>query len=140
MSETIIVSGRRRFWPEEVKRRMLAEAKEPGESICSVARRHELDPAQLYQWRKKFRESDAFDAGVFPGAGFLPFDIGAEEQLPSAIPVARRAAPEQLAGPKVEPGHTRQMEIVLGNGRLLLLPVTVSAAILKDVVDVLERP
>ena len=42
MGNTIIVSERRRTWPDDLKRRILREAEEPGESICSVARRYEV--------------------------------------------------------------------------------------------------
>ncbi len=139
MSEAIIVSGRRRAWPEEVKQQILAEALLPGESICSVARRHELDPAQLYQWRRKFREAEARGSLAMPVTEFVPVDIRMEEQVSPADRPSEQADLQHMARPRVERQDCRQMEIVLGNGRRLLLPLTVSPAVLKEVVDVLER-
>lgn len=45
---------------------MLSEVDVPGESICSVARRYEIDPAQMYQWRKKFRDREASPPVMLP--------------------------------------------------------------------------
>jgi len=136
MSEVVIVSGRRRTWPEEVKRRLLAEALAPGESICSVARRHELDPAQLYQWRRKFRETDARGCLAVSVAGFLPVDIGAAAPVTPLLPEQVDSRP--MARPKVERQERPRMEIVLINGRRLLLPLTVSPALVKELAEVLE--
>lgn len=55
--EVITGVGRRRQWPEEVKARIVMESLEDGAVIASVARRHGLRPQQLFDWRRKFRES-----------------------------------------------------------------------------------
>jgi transposase len=53
----VVVEGRRRrVWPEEVKRRIVEESCDPDVTVCEVARRHDLEPAQLYSWRKLFRQ------------------------------------------------------------------------------------
>jgi transposase len=46
--------GKRRDWPPEVKASIVAECYAGGESIGAVARRHGLDPSQVYAWRKDF--------------------------------------------------------------------------------------
>jgi transposase len=50
------VGGRRR-WPAELKARIVMESLEEGVVITEVARRHGLRPQQLFDWRRKYRES-----------------------------------------------------------------------------------
>jgi transposase len=45
----------RRRWPEEEKRRLVAETLVPGATVHAVARRHELNASMLFAWRKHFR-------------------------------------------------------------------------------------
>lgn len=53
--EVFTGSGRRRAWSAEEKARIVAESHVPGESVCSVARRHALTPQQLFTWRREAR-------------------------------------------------------------------------------------
>ena len=55
--EVITGVGRRRQWPEEIKARIVMESLADGVVIANVARRHGLRPQQLFDWRRKFRES-----------------------------------------------------------------------------------
>jgi len=135
MSEVVIVSGRRRRWPEDVKRQLVSEAGLPGESVCGVARRHELDPSQLYQWRRKFREADARGPLALPVPGFLSLEVEVAEQAPS---LSRQAAARSMNGPEVTRRESGRMEIVLSNGRRLLLPLTVSPLVVKDLANILD--
>ncbi|MFK4492430.1 transposase [Bradyrhizobium sp. USDA 336] len=45
--EVFTGAGRRRKWSDEDKARIVAEIVASGDSVCSVARRHELSPQQL---------------------------------------------------------------------------------------------
>src|SRR5215203_5479732 len=45
--------GRRREWPEALKRQMVAETLEPGASVSIVARRHDVNTNQLFKWRRE---------------------------------------------------------------------------------------
>ena len=60
-------------------------------------------------------------------------------QVSPADRPSEQADLQHTARPRVERQDCRQMEIVLGNGRRLLLPLTVSPVVLKEVVGVLER-
>ena len=73
MSTEVLVTTARRSWPIELKRQILLEAEEPGSSICSDAKAHNIDPAQIYQWRKNFR-ADQDE----PDVGFIPVEIDAQ--------------------------------------------------------------
>ncbi len=49
--------GRRRTWPADEKAAIVAESYAPGRTVCGVARRHGLTPAQLFAWRRLARRS-----------------------------------------------------------------------------------
>jgi transposase len=53
--ELITGTGRRRRWAPDVKARILLESLEPGANISDVARRHGLNPQQLFGWRHQAR-------------------------------------------------------------------------------------
>lgn len=46
---------RRREWPDERKIVIVAESLAPGVNISEVARRHDLNPQQLFGWRRRLR-------------------------------------------------------------------------------------
>ena len=91
MSTEVLVTTARRSWPTELKHQILPVAEQPGSSVCSVANAHNTDPAQLYQWRKKYRTDHAAD-----DPSFIPVDIGGDLQIPEGtILWKRRGATER---------------------------------------------
>ena len=46
---------RRRDWPDERKIAIVSESLEPGVNVSELARRHEINPQQLFGWRRRFR-------------------------------------------------------------------------------------
>src|SRR3982751_3917609 len=62
--------GRRRTWPADEKAAIVAESYAPGRTVCGVARRHGLTPAQLFAWRRLARRSGLPVKG--PPALFVP--------------------------------------------------------------------
>ena len=48
----VVGPERRRRWSLQDKLQMVRESYEPGNSVSMVARRHEVNPNQLFQWRK----------------------------------------------------------------------------------------
>ena len=72
----IVGPGRRsrdsyRRWSDDQKRQIVAETFVPGTSISAVARRHDMNANQLFQWRKEF----AGESGVVKDAGLVPIRI-----------------------------------------------------------------
>jgi transposase len=55
--EVFTGAGRRRTWPADEKAAIVAESYAPGKTVCGVARRHGLTPAQLFTWRRLARRS-----------------------------------------------------------------------------------
>jgi transposase len=79
--------GRRR-WPAELKARIVMESLEEG-VVTEVARRHGLRPQQLFDWRRKYRESlDAPEP-----IPFAPVVLDRREQPVTASTEAQPATP-----------------------------------------------
>src|SRR3954452_9921199 len=55
--EVFTGEGRRRTWPADEKAAIVAESYAPGRTVCGVARRHGLTPAQLFTWRRLARRA-----------------------------------------------------------------------------------
>jgi len=95
--EVFTGAGKRREWPPEVKVSIVAECYTGREGVSAVARRHGLDPSQLYVWRRDLRkqfenEGLAFPSAAPDAAAFVPAVIepGAAP-YPTPVPRARRA-------------------------------------------------
>ncbi len=61
--EVITSVQRRRHWTAEQKRALVEEAEQPGMSISLVARKYEVNPNQLFRWRKLMHEGALVAAG-----------------------------------------------------------------------------
>lgn len=90
--EVFTGAGRRREWPPELKASIVAECCPGRGGVSAVARRHGLDPSQIYGWRKdlvKQLESKGLSllATEPEAAMFVPAVIGA---VTPAEPTPRR--------------------------------------------------
>ena len=58
MSTIRVISSvqRRRRWTPEEKRAIVEEAEQPGMSISAVARKYDINPNQLFNWRRLMRQ------------------------------------------------------------------------------------
>jgi transposase len=107
-----------RRWPDAVKARIVAESFQPGVRIVDVARRHELAPHQLSDWRRQARQgllalpAEAMEAvGTAAVPAFVPVSVDDEVDAP---PVAAHK-PEGVVG------------IEIGDGVVVRVPGDVSA-------------
>jgi len=102
--------GRRR-WPEELKRRIVAETRAPGASVSVVARRHDVNANQLFRWR----------------------------QLYAAVPEGPLAlVPVALRGPAAPTGSPGTIEIDLAGGVQVRISGTVDTVVLRQVLEQLR--
>ena len=58
MSTIKVISSiqRRRRWSAEEKRAIVEEAEQPGMSISAAARKYDINPNQLFNWRRLMRQ------------------------------------------------------------------------------------
>ena len=117
----IITIERRRRWSLTEKQEIVAATLEPGASVSAVAQRYGMHPSQLFAWRKAARDGRLIEGR---DVEFAPVVIASE---PAALP-------PPATGPA--PGR---MEIVLGNGRRVIVDGSVRAAALARVIKVLDR-
>ena len=110
-----ISTNRRRRWPEALKRQIVAETLEPGSSVSIVARRHDVNANQLFQWRRQLLAKSPASGGVL-----LPVEI----------------VPEQDRGRSGANGGS--IEIEFGNGAQLWVRGTVAPEMLRQVIDLLR--
>ena len=100
--EVFTGAGRRRNWAADEKAAIVAESYAPGRTVCGVARRHGLTPAQLFAWRRLARRARL--PVPEPPVRFVPAVVEAVPGLPpppaSQPQRARRRGP--VTGIEVE--------------------------------------
>lgn len=114
--EIIIDSKRKRSWPKDLKRQIVAESDAEDVTVCEVARRYDIEPSQLFHWRKQFRDEAA------QRAEFLPVELAA----------ARDGSDED--GSEAPPAASERAEILFPNGRRLLVAPGLPGSALDDLI------
>ena len=113
-SEIISRVERRRRWSVEDKVRLLEATMQPGASVAAVADRHGVSRSLLFYWRKQAK------AGLMPGVTPL---TAAEKPMFAPVVVTAGATSSSVAVTKpsarTRASCSRQIEITLGNGRVL---------------------
>lgn len=94
---------RRRKWPDEMKIAIVAEALEPGVVISGVARRHDINPSQLFGWVRQFRD-EVLAASRQPHAPAPPL----------FVPTVLDTAPAPVTTPAPAPCAASAIEISIG--------------------------
>ena len=119
---TVEDAGRRRAWTEEEKVRIVEESLRGHRQGSATARRHGISRSLLTRWRGEYR------AGLLGAGGpmFTPLALTAE--APSAPGVA---SPDGS-------GREAKIEIVLANGRRVIVSASVDPAALGRLLPVLE--
>lgn len=117
---TVEDAGRRRAWTDEEKVRIVEESLRGHRQGSATARRYGISRSLLTRWRGEYR------AGLLGAGGpmFTPLALTAE--APS---------PPRLASPD---GRDAKIEIVLANGRRVIVPTSVDPAALARLLPVLE--
>jgi transposase len=105
--EVLTGPGRRRRWSDDDKARVVAETAEPGATVTAVARRWQVSPQQVFDWRRAARKALAEVAATEPS--FVPILAEPPAPMPGATDAAVRGAPSigiELAGAvlRIEPG------------------------------------
>jgi len=108
----VLETGRRRRWTDDAKQRIVEEAFQRGVSVLTVARRHDVDPSQIYDWRRRLFPQ--ISRGI---SGFAPVVVTPDCPVPSS------------RGPR---------EIACGKGRRIIVDRAVDVAALLRVLAGLD--
>ena len=114
--------GRRRLWSEEEKLRIVEESLRGSRQSSATARRHGISRSLLTRWRSDYRASLL---GGRSGAQFVPVTFKLEASVQAA--------------PKADTRCQERIEIVLVNGRRVIVPATIDPDSLARLLAALER-
>jgi transposase len=117
----VVDSGRRRRWTESEKLRIVRESLAGPRLTAATARRHGISRQLLLNWRKAWREGRL--GAEAPAAAFVPAVVTAERET-----AGQRAAPD-----------ASRVEIVMANGRRVVVEPTMDIGILLRLVRGLEQ-
>lgn len=93
--EILTGPGRRRKWSDDDKARIVAEAAQPGVVVSEIARRWQVTPQQVFDWRRQARKALAATM-VLAEPAFVP--IVSMAQVTASDP----AAPSCRSGARIE--------------------------------------
>jgi transposase len=118
----VVDTGRRRRWSADEKLRIVAESLGGPRLVSSTARRYGISPSLLFAWRRSFRAR--------------PVVTGTEEPafVPAVVVVPETAPTFQAAS------VSGRVEIVLANGRRLIVDAMIDTGAVARLVAALERP
>jgi len=108
---------RRRHWSDADKIAIVEESFLGYRQVSATARRHGVSRSLLTTWRRQFRDGEL---GNETRPSFIPLTVSPNG--PAAVPVTAQEA--AIDTPDV------QLEIVLRNGRRLLVPSSVATEVL----------
>ncbi len=118
---------KKRFWADEEKREICAQATTPGMSVAQVARRYAVNANLIFKWLKGPRFAPDVDQPE-QEATFLPIEIEADvtlEPAPIDVPLPSPSAPLSAS----------RVDITLSDGRRILVE---GPTALKSVVSLVQ--
>ena len=119
----------------EEKLRIVEETRARGASVATVARRHNVNPNQVFAWRQLYRRGLLKSQGAKGDSKMLPVKVSTPTVLPS-----ERAASTVPSQSSAEPKQaSRLIEIRLSNGHSIVLHGRVDAEALSRVIDLLVQ-
>jgi transposase len=125
----VVECGRRRRWTEDEKLRIVGESLSGPRLVSATARRYGISRWLLSTWRRQFRVRAQSAAESPPG--LVPAVIVSEPlTAPSPVMLRPSEAPAPLSS---------RIEIVVSNGRRLIVDIGVDEVALERVLHVLER-
>jgi len=114
---TVVETGQRRRWSEAEKRRIVEESLAGHRQVSATARRHGISTSLLFKWRHALLGTPAAPSTAAPT--FVPVTVVPEAPVPAA--------------------EAGRLEIVLTNGRRLIVGSGIEPAWLARVLRVAER-
>ena len=99
-ADTKQAGGKRRRWPESLKRELVAATLEPGASVALVARRHDVIADMLFKWRRRF--TIVAPPSSVPPSGLVPVQIVLDAPVISGSTVDTKPAVDRSAAGSIE--------------------------------------
>jgi transposase-like protein len=118
----------------EEKLRIVEETRARGASVAMLARRHNVNPNQVFAWRQLYRRGLLNPRAAKSDAKMLPVKVSTPTVLPTEL--AASAAASQ--SPRAEQ-PSRLIEIRLSNGHSIVVRGRVDAEALSRVIDLLVQ-
>jgi transposase len=126
-----------RQWPPAEKRRIVELTLRPGASLVAVAREHDVNPNNLYRWKRAYR-AGKLDAPANPTARVHGPAASATFVPVSVVPEVRR--PQPATRSDVIAGRSGIVQLVLASGATLRIEATaLDAALVCALVAELQR-
>jgi transposase len=122
-----LVSGRRRLWTAEEKRRIVEQTLSSDLSVAMIARQHGVNANQVFYWRKLYRTGQLGASEPSEGVRFLPVSMAEDEPPPA----------ERDESVSSE-GHVT-INIEIPGCALVSVVGTVDASIVRAVIESLRR-
>ena len=119
----------------EEKLRIVQETRTRGASVASVARRHNVNPNQVFAWRQLYRRGLLDPQAAKGDAKLLPVKVS----TPTVLPTERVAHTVASQSPSEPKQASRLIEIRLSNGHSIVLRGRVDAEALSRVIDLLVQ-
>jgi transposase len=119
----------------EEKLRIVEETRARGASVATVARRHNVNPNQVFAWRQLYRRGLLKPQAAKVDVKMLPVQVSTPTVLPTER--AARTVPSQSSSEVKQ--ASRLIEIRLSNGHSIVLHGRVDAEALSRVIDVLVQ-
>jgi transposase len=96
------IRGDRRLWTKQEKRQIVEQTLEPGGSVSVVARAHDVNANQVFQWRKQYREGRL----EVEGPALLPVKV-TESAAQKARPARQKCNLKRNGVIDIDLGHAR---------------------------------
>ena len=134
-----------RHWPMAEKHRIVELTLRPGASLVAIAREHDVNPNNVYRWKRLYR-AGKLDVPMKPTAHvagpasvtFMPVSV--VPQMRSAGLSRQRAVPQVSARPDESASGSAVVQLVLTTGATLRLETrALNAAFVCALVAELQR-
>ena len=135
-----------RHWPIAEKRRIVELTLCPGASLVAIAREHDVNPNNVYRWKRLYRagkldvpmKPTAHVAGPAANVTFMPVSVVPE--MRSAGLSQQRAVPQMSVRPDEAASRSSVVQLVLATGATLRLEThALDAALVCALVAQLQR-
>src|SRR5882762_1619733 len=114
----------------EDKLRIVEETRARGASVAMVARRHNVNPNQVFAWRQLYRRGLLSPRAAKSDAKMLPVKVS----TPTVLPTERAESAAASQSPRTEQA-SRLIEIRLSNGHSIVVRGRVDGEALSRVID-----